>query len=96
MAEMAAMTGGGGRAGGGTRRPETVAEEQAILGGAGDQDRFEVVDESGELVMNRFLSFLEQLYVAIGRGVNMPRIALTVNGPLICLTVFLASLLWQS
>jgi hypothetical protein len=60
MAEMAAMTGGAGGARG-ARRPETIAEEQAILGGAGDQDRFEVVDESGELVMNRFLSFLEQL-----------------------------------
>jgi hypothetical protein len=96
MAEMAAMTGGGGRAGGGTRRPETVAEEQAILGGAGDQDRFEVVDESGELVMNRFLSFLEQLYVDQGRGGYMPTIELTVNCPLICLIVFLASLSWQS
>lgn len=59
MAEMAAMTGGAG-VGRGSRRPETIAEEQAILGGAGDQDRFDVVDESGELVMNRFLSFLEQ------------------------------------
>lgn len=55
--------GGGGRGGGGGggRRPETIAEEQAILGGAGDQDRFEVVDESGELVMNLFMEFLENL-----------------------------------
>jgi hypothetical protein len=54
MAEVAAMQGGVGG-----RRADTRAGEEAIMGAAAaDDDRFEVVDESGELVMQRFVQFL--------------------------------------
>jgi len=53
-AEVAAMQ---GTATG--RRGERRAGDEAIMGAA--EDRFEVVDESGELVMQRFVQFLGEL-----------------------------------
>jgi hypothetical protein len=57
MAEVAAMEGGGR---GGAQQNDRAGEE-ALMGAAGGEDGvagFEVTDESGELVKQRFLGFL--------------------------------------
>jgi hypothetical protein len=56
MAEVAAMEGGGRGA-----QQNDRAGEEALMGAAGGEDGvagFEVTDESGELVKQRFLGFL--------------------------------------
>jgi hypothetical protein len=57
MAEVAAMEGGAGR---GAQQNDRAGEE-ALMGAAAAEDGvagFEVTDESGELVKQRFLGFL--------------------------------------
>jgi hypothetical protein len=59
MAEVAAMEGGANARGGAQQNDR--AGEEALMGAAGGEDGvagFEVTDESGELVKQRFLGFL--------------------------------------